>query len=231
MARPQRPENIPTLSYLRVSTAEQADSGAGLEAQRAAIADYAQGHGLTIDTEYVDPGVSGSVGPAQRPELVKALAVLSAARSGVLLVAKSDRVARKAADLLALCAQAEAQGWHVVAADGSVDMTTSHGRFLTTVMAGVAELERDMIRSRTRDALAAKRAAGVRLGRPVTLADEVRKRIASERGTGATLQTIADGLNADNVPTARGGSQWRPSQVASVLRSLEQDAQAASVRG
>lgn len=230
MARTRRPEHIPTLAYLRVSTTEQADTGAGLAAQRAAIAAYATAHLLSVDAEYVDAGVSGSVAPAQRPELVKALDVLRAARSGVLLVAKSDRCARKASDLLALCAQAEAQGWHVVAVDGSVDMTTSHGRFLTTVMAGVAELERDMIRSRTRDALAAKRAAGVRLGRPVALAQDVRDRIAREREAGTTLQGIADGLNADEIPTPRGGTMWRPSQVASVLASVAHDEYAAARR-
>lgn len=226
MARPRPSKYIPTLAYLRVSTQEQSDSGAGLAAQRAAIDAFAERSAIEIDEYFVDAGVSGSVAPADRPRLAEALLALGAARSGILLVAKSDRIARRAADLLNLCTLAERQGWSVVAADGTVDQTTAHGRFLTTVMAGAAELERDLIRSRTKDALAAKKAAGVRLGRPVTLPEQTRERIGRERAAGATLQTIADRLNAEEIPTARGGAAWRPSSVAAVIRSLELDAQA-----
>lgn len=222
--------HVPTLAYLRVSTVEQADSGAGLDAQRSAIEAYAARTGLTVEAWHVDAGVSGSVPPADRPALAEALAVLASARSGVLLVAKSDRIARQTLDLLSLCAVAERQGWSVVAADGTVDQTTAHGRFMTTVMAGAAELERDLIRARTRDALAAKRAAGVRLGRPVSLPLEVRERIAAQRAEGQTLVAIAAELNADQVPTARGGAQWHASTVAGVLRSLELDALATAAR-
>lgn len=222
--RPRSQLHSPCIAYVRVSTTEQADSGAGLDAQRAAIEAHAARAGLSIDGWHVDAGVSGSVAPADRPALAEALVALGAARSGVLLVAKSDRIARRTLDLLGLCALAERQGWSIVAVDGTVDQTTAHGRFMTTVMAGAAELERDLIRARTRDALAAKRAAGVRLGRPVTLPAEVRARVASERVGGATLQAIADGLNADQIHTARGGARWYASTVASVLKSLDHDA-------
>lgn len=107
-------------------------------------------------------------------------------------------------------------------------MTTIHGRAMSTVMAAFAELERDLIRARTREGMAAKRASGVRLGRPVTLPQAVRERIAAERASGATLAAIAASLNGDKVATARGGSQWHPSTVAAVLRSLDNDAVAAA---
>lgn len=94
---------------------------------------------------------------------------------------------------------------------------------MTTVMGAFSELERDLISTRTREALAARRAAGVRLGRPIVLPDDVRLRIAQQRAAGSTLQSIADGLNSDGVPTARGGSVWRPSQVRGVLLSLARD--------
>lgn len=61
-----------------------------------------------------------------------------------------------------------------------------------------------------------KKAHGVRLGRPTVLAAEVVTRIVKERASGRSLQAIADGLNADGVPTAHGGSQWWPSTVAKV---------------
>jgi DNA invertase Pin-like site-specific DNA recombinase len=214
------------VAYLRVSTAEQAESGAGLGAQRTAIAAYAQRAGLTIATWFIDYGVSGAVPPLQRPALAEALATLADCDAGVLLVAKLDRVTRKAGDLHALIELAEQQGWTLSAADGSVDMATPHGRAMTGVMGVFAQLERDLIRARTKEALAERRASGVRLGRPVALPAHVRARIAAERSAGMTLQAIADGLNADGIPRAQGGSVWYPSSVAAALRSLALDAEA-----
>lgn len=215
------------VGYLRVSSSEQAASGLGLEAQRAAIVAAADRLGLTVSHWAEDAAVSGSIAPASRPGLGYALTLLGS--GGTLIVAKADRMARKASDLLALRDLSERDGWGIVAADGSYDSTTPHGRAMSTVSAAFAELERDLIRSRTREALAVKRAEGVRLGRPVTLAQDVRERIAAERAAGRTLQAIADGLNADNVPTARGGATWRPSQVRAVVVSMERDAEAAAL--
>lgn len=211
------------VGYLRVSTSEQAASGAGIDAQRAAIEAYAERAGLTIGTWAIDEAVSGSVAPLERPGLGDALAKLAACRGGALIVAKLDRVARKSSDLLALRDLAEAEGWALSAADGSIDTATPHGRAMTTVMSAFSELERDLIRSRTRDALAAKRESGVRLGRKATLDPAVRDRVVRERAAGRTMQAIADGLNADNIPTARGGTVWRSSTVNAVLVSVAHD--------
>jgi DNA invertase Pin-like site-specific DNA recombinase len=82
-----------------------------------------------------------------------------------------------------------------------------------------AQFERRLIGQRTREALAAKRASGVRLGRPVSLPSAASKRIASERKAGRSLAAIADMLNEEQVPTAQGGRQWWPSTVRAVLRS------------
>lgn len=67
-----------------------------------------------------------------------------------------------------------------------------------------------MISVRTRDALAAKRAAGALLGRPAALPAEVVERIVAERAAGAGWSAIARGLVADEVPTAQGGATWYP---------------------
>ena len=93
-------------------------------------------------------------------------------------------------------------------------------------MAAVAQCERELIAARTSEALQVKKARGARLGRPVTLPDAVRYRIADERDAGRTLQAIADDLNAEQVPTARGG-RWYPSTIAKVLHSVALDADAA----
>ena len=98
-----------------------------------------------------------------------------------------------------------------------MDLSTPAGEMAANVILSAAQFERRMISQRTKDALAVKRAQGVRLGRPSGLPGEVRERIVAERGDGATLQQIADRLNAAAVPTSRGGSVRRPSQVQAVL--------------
>jgi DNA invertase Pin-like site-specific DNA recombinase len=89
------------------------------------------------------------------------------------------------------------------------------------MLASAAQYERRLISQRTRDALAAKRAAGVRLGRPSAVPREVVERIVTERATGATLKDIATGLTTDQVPTARGGAAWSTGTVQSVLRGQD----------
>ena len=90
-------------------------------------------------------------------------------------------------------------------------------------MAGAAKWERRIIGQRTSDALAAKRAAGVRLGRPRNLSDEVVRRIVDAKAHGGTLSGIAAALNADGVPTAHGGAKWHASTVRGVLHSQDAD--------
>ena len=87
------------------------------------------------------------------------------------------------------------------------------------VLATFAQFERRLIGQRTREALAAKRAAGVRLGRPPSLPGEVRERIAAERQAGKSFAAIATLLNDEGVATAQGGNQWWPGTVRSVLLS------------
>lgn len=214
------------IGYVRVSTAEQVESGAGLAAQRAAIEAHARRIGVQIGRWATDEAVSGSVHPLQRPGLTHALAELPQSRGGVLIVSRTDRIARKASDLLQLVDLAERQSWQLVAVDGSIDTTTPHGRMLTTVMAAAAQLERDLIAQRTREALAARKAAGVRLGRPVRLSESARQRVLTERGAGRTFAAIADGLTADGIPTASGRTRWYVSSVQSVLASIQNDAYA-----
>ncbi|ABS05837.1 recombinase family protein [Kineococcus radiotolerans] len=204
------------LAYLRVSTAKQADSGAGLQAQRSALQAEADRQGW--DLEYVeDAGYSAK--DLNRPALTGALARLNAREVDVLLVAKLARLSRSVHDLSGLVKGATRRGWSVVCLDVGVDTSTPNGKFMATVTAGIAELERELIGQRTRDALAAKKAAGVRLGRPPVLPGSVVRRIVEEPEAGRSWQTIADGLTADGVPTARGGATWTFSSARAVYRS------------
>lgn len=154
-----------------------------------------------------------------RPELIEALAVLDAGEADVLLAAKLDRVSRSVLDFAVLMARADRRGWRIVVLDVNVDTTTASGELMATVVAAFAQYERRLIGQRTRDALAAKRAAGVVLGRPRTLDPAARQRILAERAAGRSFRAIAQTLTAEGVPTAQGGAQWYASTVRHVVLS------------
>jgi DNA invertase Pin-like site-specific DNA recombinase len=193
------------VGYLRCSTDEQAESGLGLDAQRAAVEAACAAKGWTVAEWAVDEGVSGSVAPGDRLAMSRALRLLEGREAGALVAAKVDRIARDLHDLTGLLRQADVQGWAVVALDLGVDTTTPVGRMLVGILGSVAEWERSVIRQRTRDALAAKKASGARLGRPVSAeAQPVRARLRELLHERLPLATVAATLNAEGYRTVTG---------------------------
>src|SRR4051812_1668145 len=206
------------VSYFRVSTARQGKSGLGLEAQRAAVASYLNGGDWQIVGEFAE--IESGRGAVDRPELEKALAAARLHRAA-LVVSKVDRLTRSVAFLSKLL-------------DAGVDVRFADlpqiegatGRFLLQQMVAVAELEAAMISKRTRDALAAAKKRGVKLGgdrgvkpsakvrakalaaiekRASTRAADLAPTIATLRAGGAeSLRAIAAGLNDLGIETARG---------------------------
>lgn len=215
------------ITYARVSTSDQADSGAGLDAQRANITDALDRREWETVAALVDEGRSG--GTLNRPALTEALDRLDHGEADVLVVAKLDRLSRSVGDFAQLTERARRRGWSIVALDVDVDTSTPTGEMVANITSSVSQWERRIIGARTSDALQAMKASGRRLGRPVELNDDVRERIATERAAGDSLRTIADRLNAEVVPTARGG-RWHASTVRAVLASLALDAEAAAAR-
>ena len=88
---------------------------------------------------------------------------------------------------------------------------------MANMLATFAQFERRLISQRTKEALAVKKASGVRLGRPPTMPQAVVRRIQRQRARGDSLRKIADELNAAGVPTAQGGAQWYAATVRHVL--------------
>lgn len=203
--------------YVRVSTEEQASSQAGLNAQRAALTREAEARGWA-DVEWIEDA-GYSAGSMDRPGMQRALGMLTSGEASILAAAKLDRVSRSVIDCAELMSLANETGFGLVLLDIGVDTSTAAGRMVANVMAAVAEWERDTIRERTRVALAAKKAAGVVLGRPRVLSERVYGRIAAMRAGGLTYAAIADTLNAESVPTARGNGRWYPSTVYQIAKA------------
>ncbi len=203
------------VGYIRVSTTEQADSGAGLTAQRTTINAEVERRGWNLAEVFTDTASGKSM--AGREGLDAALRLLDAGQADVLVVAKLDRLSRSLLDFAALMERSRRKGWSLVALDLGVDTTTPAGEMVASLMASFAQYERRIIGVRTKEALAVKKAEGVRLGRPPSLPQQVVDRIHSERAAGATYRAISEGLQADQVPTAQGGASWHPATVRSVL--------------
>jgi len=205
------------LGYVRVSTDEQATSGAGLAAQRAAIEAEATRRGWELLDVVEDAGFSGR--DLRRPGIKTVLEALRLGEAAALIVAKVDRLSRSMVDFTALMDRSSREGWALVALDLGVDTSTPSGEAMVNVMATFSQFERRLIGQRTKEALAVKRAQGVRLGRPPVLSQELVDRLRRERASGATLQAIADGLDRDGIPTAQDGRHWHAGTVRDVIRS------------
>lgn len=214
------------VAYLRVSTDGQGRSGLGLEAQRAAVVAHAAADRGRIVAEHVEVE-SGC--RKDRPQLTAALEACRALRA-TLVIARLDRLTRN----VAFVSNLMESGVEFVAADmPAVNRLTVH------VLAAVAEEEARAVSARTKAALAAAKARGVRLGNPRLLtgdlafsvrANAVQKENArrhaavvapyieqARRVGAATLAAIAEALMARGVPAPRGGRRWSPAQVRRVM--------------
>lgn len=208
------------LGYCRVSTSEQVNSGAGLDAQRAALEVEAQRRGWELEL-VIEDGLSAK--DLNRPALTAALVRLDKGDADVLMVSKLDRLSRSVRDFGGLLERANKRRWSVLCLDLGVDTTTPVGEFTANVVVSASQYERRLIGQRTKDALAARKAAGVRLGRPRSLSDDVVTRIVTAKEAGQSLAGIARELTADGVPTAQHGQRWYASTVSAVLRSVALD--------
>ncbi len=209
--------------YRRVSTREQADKGAGLQAQFTGVGLGLQMRGATaLNWDCVDKGKSGK--NLQRNGLEAALKHVHAGQAGGIIVSKLDRLSRSLLDFAYLMAKADREGWNIVALDLGVDLRTPAGKAMAGMLAVFAEFERNVIRERTKDGLAEKKAEGVRLGRPRSIdLDLLMGVIAAYHGEGSYNAT-AKLLNEALVPTINGGKQWYPAVVQKLV--LSQDGRA-----
>jgi DNA invertase Pin-like site-specific DNA recombinase len=182
--------------------------------QQAVITAACERRGWELLRVEADSANKGSTG---RAALADALTALRAGQAQALVVARLDRPARSLSEAAHLIERARGEGWNLVALDLGLDLSTRAGKRIATAFTIAAEWERRLRSERTREALARRRAEGKRLGTPRRAPAETLAKIRRLRAQGKSLQAIAEELNRLRIPTARGGSQWRPSSVASVL--------------
>jgi hypothetical protein len=224
------------VAYYRVSTDQQGRSGLGLDAQRYTVARYVDSQiagCIVASFEEVESGKR-----SDRPQLAAALAACRAHRA-TLVIAKLDRLARNARFLLSIVEGTGEGG--VVFCDLPTVPAGPVGKFLVTQMAAVAELEAGLISQRTKAALTAAKARGVKLGNPqlkagtadcakaaaaassaqakARAADVLPFVHAAQKAGASTLQAVADAMTARGIPTPGGRGSWHPATVARVLKA------------
>lgn len=217
MSKRQRGGTPLMLGYTRVSTEEQANSGNGLQAQRAAIDAEAERRGWAVE-HYADEGVSGKV---IGPQLLEVLQLLASGQADGLVVSKLDRLSRSIINAATTIENAQKQGWSLVVLDMDLDLTTAAGRMVAGQLILFAQYERELIGERTKAALAAKRQRGEALGRPSQVAATVRRRIVRDRDSGLSFEEIARQLTSDEILSPGGLSTWHASTVRRAYRSAK----------
>ena len=211
------------ISYARVSTGAQAESGLGTDAQHHAVDQAAAARGWRVVERITDDAISSSVPAQQRPRLQAALERLRSGDADVLAVARPDRLARSTIELLRLYERAEAEGWTIVALDAPADLSGPEGRLLIGVRAVFAEFEADMARARTTEALAAAKLRGQRLGRRSRHSEATKKLAAQLRDQGLSYGQIAAALTDAGILTPTGNAVWSRASVQSLLRTISHD--------
>src|ERR1700736_246905 len=216
----------PLITYIRVSTSQQGRSGLGIEAQRQALSQFAQAEGFEVAREFVEVETGkGADAMDRRPQLRAALAAARKQRCHVG-VAKLDRLSRDVHFISGL--MSHKVPFLVAELGPDVDPFVLH------LFAALAEKERALISTRTRQALAAAKERGVTLGNPKlhvarknaveavkVEADRCAANVIpiireAQKAGATTLRQIAEALNARGVTTARGG-QWYATSVSNVL--------------
>ena len=217
------------VAYLRVSTDDQQ---LGPEAQRAAIASWAERGGVTIAAWCSDLGFSGASPVDKRPGLLSGLAAIAEHHAGVLVAAKRDRFARDVMVAVAIERIVERAGARVMTADGVGLGDGPEAALMRSMVDAFAQYERAQIRARTRAALGAKRARGESLGTPpigFRLADDrlhlepdpteaaAVERVLALHSAGLSVRQIAAVLDGEGVPCR--GRHWHRQSVWRVLRA------------
>src|SRR5712675_2988301 len=168
--------------YARVSTKDQS-----CELQVRDLRAYCTARGFDLVREYVDVGQSGA--KDSRPELNMLMDDARKRQFDAIVVWRFDRFARSTKHLLSALEEFRSLGIQFISYHENIDTSSPLGQALFTIVAAVAQLERDLIRERVSAGIRNARAAGKQLGRPVRIVD--REQILRLRAEGASVREIA----------------------------------------
>ncbi len=207
---------IRVIGYVRVSTEKQADSGLSLAGQERQLRDECAERGWCLQEVITDKGKSAKT--MSRDGIAAALSALRAGEADALMVSKSDRATRSVKDLYDLMDASAAGGWLLVDLELDFDSADPTGRLIAGMRGVVSQWEREIISKRTKDALAEKKAQGIKLGRPSTVPQASLERLKSLKAEGLTVRAICERMNAEGMPTATG-ARWHPTTVQRLLKT------------
>lgn len=221
-AEPQRGEHAPrpeaaadgvrALGYASVPDSAP-DRSNQLREQAGRIDSYCDERGWRL-LEVVHDKDDGNGKALERPGLQYALDRISRGQAACLVVPRLGRLSRSVPDFSRVIEAVRGSGGRLVVMDVGLDTASSQGELAAKTLVSIGAWERAKVAERTRKGLAAARARGAATGRfAVGDVPGLKERIVAMRKQGMTLQAIADELNAEQVPTIRGGKQWRPSSV------------------
>lgn len=201
--------NRKLVGYVRVAPRERADERPPLDVQRAELLAAADARADTLVAIEEDVRSGRTL---RRPGLRAAVAACRSGDADGIMVARLDRLTYSVADLAQIVRAAVQDEYTIISLDPDVDLSSDGGRAVGEVLAEAARWHPAPISS-------PGRAMGRRAGRPSSTPAAVAARIRSLRAEGMTLQAICDTLNAEDIPTPRGGAEWRPTSLRSVLRA------------
>jgi DNA invertase Pin-like site-specific DNA recombinase len=197
------------VGYARTGPREREDDRPSLDIQRRGLENAARAGGWELVRVEEDVRSGRTL---RRPGLRAALAACRAGEADGVAVARLDRLTYSVADLAELVREAVDGGYTIVSLQPAVDIASDGGRAVGEVLAEAASWH-------TRPIESAGRALTGRPGRPSSTPAPVAERIRGLRAQGMTLQAICDILNREGIPTPRGGAEWRPTSLRSVLRA------------
>jgi site-specific DNA recombinase len=220
--------------YIRVSTEGQKEEGMSLGTQKEKLRAYCVANDLVVAAELTDAGLSGK-NMEDRPGLQSALRMLAKGDADTILVVRLDRLSRSTKDVLSLAEKCEKEGWALASLSERLDTSTAAGRLTLSILASLAQYEREKTAETTHQNLLHMARQGLRTGAvpfgyrldpadpeqkklvPVPEQQDVLKRIKHWRKIGHSFRNVCDRLQRMGFKTAEGNTNWNPKTVWSIL--------------
>jgi len=223
------------IGYIRVSTARQNEEGVSLDDQEQKIKEYAKFKDFELTEIIADRGISAGIPLSDRPGGSELINKVDNGQASIVIAVKLDRLFRDAADCLNTSKRWDDKGAALHLLDlggGTLDTSTAMGRMFLTMSAGFAEMERNLVKERTKNALQYKRdkrevyghapLGFKRVGDKLVEVEEelgIIDMIFTLREKGLSLRKIAKNLNQNNIKTKQDGKKWYAATVNYILKN------------